>query len=78
METLEQKREVAEALAGRAQDLGFIRTGFLVRDSYGGEVFTEDKLEDLLSQYRAGDLVTISCLLDLGRTKVRVEADRAA
>ena len=76
MQTLEEKREIAEALASKARDLGFNRVGFLVRDSYGGSVFTETKLEDLLGQYRSGDLVTITTLLDLGRTKVRVEADK--
>ena len=74
MLTLEEKREKAESLARKARALGFTRTGFLVRDSYGQEVFAEGKLEKLLGNYRAGDLVTIEVLLNLGRSKVRVEA----
>jgi hypothetical protein len=76
MNTLQEKREKAECLARKARALGFTRTGFLVRDAYGHEVFTEGKIEELLGNYRAGDLVTIDVLLNLGRSKVKVEADR--
>jgi hypothetical protein len=78
MITLEEKREKAECLARKARALGFTRTGFLVRDAYGQAVFTEGKIGELLHQYRAGDLVTIEVLLNLGRSKIRVEADRGA
>ena len=71
--TLTEKREKAEALATKARKLGFKRVGFLLRDSYGQEVFSEGKIEKLLEEYRAGDLVSIDVLLNLGRSKVRVQ-----
>jgi hypothetical protein len=72
--TLRERREKAEAVAQQARELGFTSAGFLLRDSYRREVFTESKLEDLLSTYCPGDLVTIDILLDLGRGKAKVEA----
>ena len=77
MITLEEKRAKAESLADKARALGFTQTGFLVRDVYGQEVFAEGKIGELLGNYRAGDLVTIDVLLNLGRSKVRVEATGA-
>jgi hypothetical protein len=74
MITLEEKRAKAESLADKARVLGFTQTGFLVRDVYGQEVFAEGKIGELLGNYQTGDLVTIDVLLNLGRSKVRVEA----
>ena len=65
MITLEEKRQKAESLADKARALGFTQTGFLVRDSYGQEVFAEEKIGELLGNYRAGDLVTIDVLLNV-------------
>lgn len=73
MVTFEEKRQKAEFLADKARALGFTQAGFLVRDSYGGQVFSEGKIGELLADYRAGDLVSIDVLLSLGRGKVRVE-----
>jgi hypothetical protein len=60
-------------VARKARALGFSQAGFLLRDAYGMEVFTEGKLDELLGQYREGDLVTVDVLLNLGRSKVRVQ-----
>jgi hypothetical protein len=76
--TLWEKRDRAEILADKARALGFRQTGFLLRDSYGQQIFAEGKIAELLSAYRGGDLVSIDVLLNLGRTKVRVEEDRGA
>jgi hypothetical protein len=71
--TLEEHRQKAERVAQKARALGFTQAGFLLRDSCGHEVFAERKLDELLGQYRAGDKITVAVLLNLGRSKVRIQ-----
>lgn len=71
--TLQERREKAESIARKARRLGFRGVGFCIMDSYGRQIFTEGKLDELLAQYRDGDLVSIDTLLSLGRSKVKVQ-----
>ena len=70
---LEEKRARAQCLADKAKRLGFRQVGFLIRDAYGQSIFSEEKIDKLLEQYRENDLVSVDVLLSLGRAKALVQ-----
>jgi hypothetical protein len=69
---LENRVALAKAVATRASALGFGPCEYEVRDAYSRESCRGSQLDQLLSQYRPGDNVTIETLVNIGRSKVRI------